>query len=118
MILHILRGEDWQRAQATGAYAPESLEREGFVHFSTPAQVVGTAARYYAGQRGLLLLVVDPAALGVRLRWEDPGHGEPFPHLYGPLPLDAVGAVLPFEPDDQGRFSLPSELAGDPPARQ
>lgn len=112
-LLHITSAEAWAAAQAAGVYAPPSLAREGFVHLSTPAQVLATAARYYAGQRGLVLLRIDaPEAAGAPLRWEDVGHGV-FPHLYGPLPLAAVSAVLPFEPGPDGAFSLPPGAPSD-----
>ena len=52
---------------------------------------------------GLLLVAVEPAALGDRLRWEKSRGGDLFPHVYGtidpaesawvkPLPLGADGA--------------------------
>jgi uncharacterized protein (DUF952 family) len=60
------------------------------VHFSTAEQVVETAARYFDGQRGLTMLGVDETALGDALRWEPSRGGALFPHLYGPLPVEAV----------------------------
>jgi uncharacterized protein (DUF952 family) len=92
----------------------------GFIHFSTRQQVVGTANVFYAGQCGLVLLVVDPSKLRQELRWESPAHPHPqpdsptnsqlFPHLYGPLNLDAVVDVFDFEPDPNGKFALPPQL--------
>jgi len=97
LILHIVTRAEWEAAQAAGRYAPPSLEREGFIHFSTPEQVLGSATRYYAGRGDLLLLQVDPAACAAELRWEDPGAGptagQEFPHLYRPLELEEVLAV-------------------------
>ncbi|HBP16335.1 MAG TPA: DUF952 domain-containing protein [Planctomycetes bacterium] len=111
MILHIVSRAEWEAAQGAGRYAPASLEREGFIHFSTPGQVLGSAGRYYAGRDDLLLLQVDPAACGADLRWEDPGAGptagQEFPHLYRPLGLGEVLAVheLPLSPEG---FVLPN----------
>lgn len=97
MILHIVTRAEWEAAQEAGRYAPPSIEREGFIHFSTPAQVLGSAGRYYAGRSDLLLLQVDPASCEADLRWEDPGvgptAGQEFPHLYRPLELAEVVAV-------------------------
>jgi uncharacterized protein (DUF952 family) len=77
------------------------------------------ANTFYRGQDGLVLLVIDPSKLAPALKWEPPAEPEPtharegelFPHIYGPLNLDAVGRVLPFEPNTDGTFSLPSELS-------
>lgn len=107
-LLHIVARAAWEEAVRAGGYRPASLASEGFIHFSTPAQVVATAERFYAGVRGLVLLKVDPARLSAELRWEEvPGHGT-FPHLYGTLEPEAVTAVLPFEPGPDGRFELPA----------
>ena len=81
---------------------PPSLTGVGFVHLSTPEQVHVPARALYPGRRDLLLLVVDPARLTDPVRFEPGVPGDPaamrFPHLYGPLPLSAVVAVLPYEP--------------------
>ena len=69
--------------------APVDLA-DGFVHFSTKAQVAETATRHFAGQDDLLLVAVDAARLGKALRWEASRGGDLFPHLYGPLPLSVV----------------------------
>ena len=91
-----------------GEYFATSLESEGFIHFSRPEQVVGTANRYYAGRRDLLLLWVDPQKVIPNLRWES-SHGEIYPHLYGPLNIDAIFQIDEFPPDVDGVFrTLPS----------
>ncbi len=73
-----------------GSTAPRVDLADGYIHFSTAAQVQETAARHFAGQTELLLVAVDPAALGEALRWEPSRGGDLFPHLYQPLPLSAV----------------------------
>lgn len=106
-ILHIASRAGWQASQQSGSYTPESFEKEGFIHCSKQEQVLRVANNFYAGQHGLVLLVIDPARLGPELRWE-PGtdaSAELFPHLYGPLNLEAVTRVLEFEPDTQDRFT-------------
>jgi uncharacterized protein (DUF952 family) len=102
-IVHICSEEDWQSAQAVGVYRPESLENEGFIHFSTPEQAVDTANRYYTGRTDLLLLWVDTVKLTAELRWE-PSEGDVYPHLYGPLNLAAISSVTPFHPGLNGIF--------------
>ena len=108
MILHITARDDWQAAQAKGDYRLETLETEGFIHCSTPEQVLGPANGFYRGRSDLLLLVIDPARLEAKLVYEDSYEsGIIFPHIYGPLNLDAVVNVLPFPAQQDGTFELP-----------
>jgi len=108
MILHIAYRDEWQTAQAAGDYRADTLASEGFIHCSTPAQVLGPANEMFRGQSGLLLLVIDPARLAADLVYEDCYEtGQAFPHIYGPLNLDAVVRAVPFPPNGDGGFSLP-----------
>jgi len=86
----------WREAERAGAFtgAPVDLA-DGFIHFSTAAQVAETAARHFAGATDLVLLAVDAAALGAALRYEPSRGGALFPHLYGTLPLSVVRWVKP-----------------------
>jgi len=92
----------WREAEASGRFdgAPVDLA-DGFIHFSALDQVRETAARHFSGADDLLLIAVDPDALGSGLRWEPSRGGALFPHLYGSLPISAVRsvAVLPRRPD-------------------
>ena len=85
--------------------------RDGFIHFSTAAQAAETAAKHFAGQRDLVLLTVDAALLGDRLKWEPSRGGALFPHLYGELALTAVRAGVPLPLDESGRHVFPEGLA-------
>jgi len=117
-ILHLASKAAWLTSAKEGRYAPESLSTEGFIHCSTASQIVGVANTFYRGQRGLVLLVIDPTRLRAELKWEPPAEPEPtharegelFPHLYSSLKPDAVVKVIPFEPDADGLFSLPPGL--------
>ena len=119
MILHLASNDAWLAAVKAGSYRADSLSTVGFIHCSKPSQIVGVANSFYRGQQGLVLLVIDPSKLESELRWEPPAETEPsharagdlFPHLYGPLNLDAVFKVIAFEPNADGSFSLPPELA-------
>jgi uncharacterized protein (DUF952 family) len=107
-IYHICRADEWRRAEGSGRYAGSSQDSaDGFIHFSTAAQVTASAAKHRAGQSGLVLVAVDPARLGAALKWEPSRGGQLFPHLYGALPLEAVlhVAVLPLGAD--GRHVFP-----------
>ncbi len=88
----------WAAAEAAGAYTgnPDDL-RDGFIHLSARDQIAGTLAKHYAGKRDLVLVAVDPDALGDALRWEPSRGGALFPHLYGPLPVSAVIGVTDIE---------------------
>jgi len=108
-IYHLCRRNEWEAARAGGRYWGSSQDAaDGFIHFSTAAQIVASAAKHRAGQRDLVLLAVDPAALGAALKWEPARDGALFPHLYGAVPPDAVRwvAALPLGAD--GRHVFPA----------
>lgn len=107
LIYHMCKQEEWQVAQAAGAYGGSSQDQaDGFIHFSTAGQIVESAAKHRAGQDGLLLLTVDAGALGEALKWEASRGGALFPHLYGDLPVSATVKVdpLPLGPDGKHQF--------------
>ncbi len=113
LILHIAQRADWRRAQGQGSYRCASLEEEGFIHCSESGQLLIPANERFRGRQDLVLLVIEVGALRSELRWEDCYHsGMSFPHVYGPIGIDAVVDVLPFAPGAEGFFELPSELAG------
>ena len=86
----------WQEAERAGVFRGSEVDRrDNFIHFSTAAQVAETAAKHFAGQSDLLLISVDARKLGSALKWEPSRGGALFPHLYGPLALEAVIRVDP-----------------------
>jgi uncharacterized protein (DUF952 family) len=94
VIYHICRREEWEAAERAGAYHGSSQDKgDGFIHFSSAAQVKASAAKHRAGQTGLVLLAVDADRLGPALKWETSRGGALFPHLYGALPAAAVLSV-------------------------
>ncbi|MBB3263224.1 uncharacterized protein (DUF952 family) [Azospirillum sp. OGB3] len=116
IIFHMCRAAEWDQARAAGVYHGSSQDAaDGFIHFSTGAQVEESAAKHRAGQDGLVLLTVDGAALGDALRWEPSRGGQLFPHLYGPLPSAAVlrADPLPLGPD--GRHLFPATFKDTTP---
>jgi uncharacterized protein (DUF952 family) len=101
----------WREAERRGRFDGAPVDRrDGYIHFSTAGQVRATAARHFAGEDNLLLLVVDADALGAALRWEPARGGALFPHLYAPLPLAAVLRVEPLPLGAEGRHSFPADL--------
>jgi uncharacterized protein (DUF952 family) len=94
-LIHITTPDDWAAAQEIGSVAA-TMATEGFVHCSTRRQLRGTLGRHFAGAGPLLGLLLDPETVG-DLRWEKSFGDEAFPHVYNPLPLDAVLGVEPLE---------------------
>jgi uncharacterized protein (DUF952 family) len=110
-IYKICERTAWRLAEQSGSYAGSGADaRDGFLHFSTAAQLAGTMAKHFAGQCGLLLVAVDADALGGTLKWEPSRGGDLFPHLYAALPLSAVRWTKPLPDEVAGRRELP-ELA-------
>lgn len=109
VLVHLCSADEWSDAQVRGELRPESLASSGFVHLSTPEQVHLPANRLYRGRTDLVLLGVDGARLVAPLRWESGVPTDPqsmlFPHLYGPLPIEAVISVTCYRPGDDGTFS-------------
>ncbi|MBY6243623.1 DUF952 domain-containing protein [Methylosinus sp. Sm6] len=107
LIYKIVPESLWREAQAAGVFAGAGVDiADGFIHFSTRAQVEETAARHFTGARDLLLVAVEAERLGAALRFEPSRGGDLFPHLYGALPLDAVARVDPLPLRADGRHDV------------
>ncbi len=90
-LYHLADPLGWADYGSRGLIDPPSLALEGFVHCSWGRQVAGTLSRHFSEVEGLLALELDPQALGSPLVEEDTaGSGQPFPHVYGPIPVTAV----------------------------
>jgi uncharacterized protein (DUF952 family) len=108
LIFHMCRQAEWDEAVASGVYRGSSQDRaDGFIHFSTAAQIVESARKHRAGQTGLVLLAVKPEALGDALKWEPSRSGALFPHLHGPLHVPDVLWVQPLPLGDDGVHIMP-----------
>jgi uncharacterized protein (DUF952 family) len=114
-IYHIATRTDWELARDVGEYtrssAGKTLEEEGFIHASQASQVSRTANKFYRPAPGeLLVLVIDTGLLRPEVRYEDvPGAELPFPHIYGPLNVDAVVETRPLAPGPDGNFAFSAE---------
>lgn len=102
-LFHIALPEDWELARIDGRYTAStrnrSLADEGFIHCSFAEQVPSTLERFYADLAQVILLRIDPHRLSSAVVVEDVlGSGESFPHVYGPIALDAVIDATPVEP--------------------
>ena len=108
MIYHMCPNEAWAAAVAVGCYTgTDDDRRDGFIHFSTAAQIAESAHRHRAGQAGLVLIAVEATRLGTRLRWERSHGGALFPHLYGSLAPAEAASVQPLPLGADGRHVFP-----------
>lgn len=114
VIYHIAFAAEWERAREGGTYEwstrGRTLAEVGFVHASNAEQVNTVANSSYSGDDGLIVLVIDENRLTSELRYDPvPGSDDPFPHIYGPLDINAVIDTIPLRagPDGRFRFSAP-----------
>lgn len=102
-IYHLALREPWEAAVARHepyrrSTVDASLDEEGFIHCSFHDQVQAVADRFYGGRTDVVLLTIDPSRLGVEVKVENG-----YPHIYGPLPIEAVVSVEPVACDKDGR---------------
>lgn len=107
LIYKIFRRAEWDFLKSHGRTTGAPIDvADGYIHFSTAAQVTETAAKHFAGQGDLVLVALDSDALGPELKWEPSRGGALFPHLYREmriedvawdtsLPLGATGHIFP-----------------------
>jgi uncharacterized protein (DUF952 family) len=111
-IYHIAVERDWACAAQTGEYRVstrgKTLDEQGFIHASDAHQVAGVANVIYRQDDGLVVLEIDVARLRSEVRYEGvPDSSELFPHIYGPINVDAVLAILPLTRGPDGSFRFP-----------
>jgi uncharacterized protein (DUF952 family) len=98
----------WRAAEAKGTFDGAPIDHaDGYIHFSTAAQAVQTAAKHFAGQNDLVLIAVEAERLGPALRYDVSRGGDLFPHLYAPLPLNAVLWIKPLPLGSDGKHKFP-----------
>lgn len=112
MIYRIETEDRWQQALLAGEYIPEHYEKDGFIHCSALEEITDVANRHYRGMQDLVLLCVSQKLLDAETLWE-PSDGLYYPHIYGPLNVSAVLAVVPFPCSSDGTFQLPLEMPED-----
>ncbi len=110
MIYHLARRAPWDAAVADGtpyrrSTVDRSLDEEGFIHCSFRDQVQGVADRFYRGLTDVILLTIDTSKLEAEVRTENG-----YPHIYGPLPVEAVVRVQPVACGDDGRIRVGDHL--------
>jgi len=112
LIFKIATTQQWREAERQGTFFGAPIDiADGFIHFSTAAQVAETAAKHFAAQSDLVLVAIDAAKLGQDLRYEVSRGNALFPHLYAPLPLTSVIWVKPLPLGADGRHVFPDLAA-------
>lgn len=111
-LYKILTQDEWDTYCSDGETSGSPLDqKDGFIHFSTAAQVTGTLAKHFNGAGPLVLAEVPLPALSEQdVRWETARNGDLFPHLYGALRRDSVSRHWPLHPDTNGGYDLPERL--------
>lgn len=95
IIYHVTKTADWNAAKQKGYYEHSSLNDEGFIHCSQDHQVKGVLERYFAGQKDLIKMVIDTDKLSSKFVFDwSPSTADTFPHVYGPINIDAVIDVI------------------------
>jgi uncharacterized protein (DUF952 family) len=108
MIYHMMPMPEWEAVQTQALYRTDSLEEEGFIHCTGErAQMVWVANQFYRHIPGpFVILSIDEARVQADVVWEA-ADDHLFPHIYGPLNLDAVVHVLGFPRSADGDFVMP-----------
>ncbi len=107
IIFHLVPRDEWKSSQNAGLYEPDSLEEEGFIHCSNGNQIQEVANRYYKGKEDIMLIVIDVASLEPDVKLETPGDSDQkYPHIKGPLNIDAIIDKIDLAPEDDGSFYI------------
>ena len=107
-IYKILPQQLWSESVDTGSFTGSPIDiADGFIHFSTAAQLHETARQHFSGVPDLVLVAVRASDLGNALRWERSRDGDLFPHLYGSLLVNLAIWVKPLPLDSHFRPIVP-----------
>jgi len=112
LIYKIVAAQAWEAALASGLFIGADVDlADGYIHFSTAAQVEETAARHFVGQDDLLLVAVEENRLGDKLIYEVSRGGGLFPHFYAPLPVELAKFAIPLKRGADGAHDFTGLLA-------
>lgn len=102
---HLVPSPVWQERGSAATFVPEAYEQDGFIHTTNGLDpLLDVANRYYTSDtRPYMVLVLDTTRLTSELRYDD--DARIFPHIYGPLNIDAVIGSLAIDRDSEGRFT-------------
>lgn len=107
LIFHLVKKNDWKEHKKDSRYYPESLESEGFIHCSSGKDIEATANLLFNGEEHILLIVINTTLIEPDLKYEnDEDTGIKYPHIYGPLNLDAVIDKIELAAEDDGSYQI------------
>lgn len=107
LIFHVATSEYFESHKSNNKYQPESLDSKGFIHCSKGSQIEKTANRLFPDEDEILLLIIDISTLSAEVKYEvDEQSGEKFPHVYGPLNIDAVMDKINIFAEETGDFKI------------
>ena len=110
-IYKVVKSDLWTSAEQVGQFTGAEIDlTDGFIHFSTADQLATTLRLHFAGQEDLVLVAVDAQFLVGQIVYEPSRGGDLFPHLYAPLPMDAVLSVRSLTLNGNGQHTLPKDL--------
>jgi uncharacterized protein (DUF952 family)/flavin reductase (DIM6/NTAB) family NADH-FMN oxidoreductase RutF len=112
-IFHIVKKGEWEKHSQL-SYQSESLKTQGFIHCCTQDQIKKVLDQWFRGQTSLIVVEIDTDLLKAKVKYENlEGGAELFPHIYGPINLDAVINEKPIDQiqDEQNepRIQIPIE---------
>jgi uncharacterized protein (DUF952 family) len=111
LIYKVTSQSEWASAESVGVFAGAPVDfQDGFIHFSTEAQLRETVEKHFQGQADLLVLSVEIDRLGHEINWEASRGGQLFPHLYAPLSIEAVVEVIDLPIGKDGCFIFPDNF--------
>ncbi|MFW5782070.1 MAG: DUF952 domain-containing protein [Candidatus Muiribacteriaceae bacterium] len=111
-LLHVADRESWKIAKKEGQYKDISLNKEGYIHCSSPAQITKVVHKNFRNRDDLEILVIDPSKVKSTIRYEEAPDGELYPHIYGPVNTDAIIKAIDMETDKEGKYLLPEDISG------
>jgi uncharacterized protein (DUF952 family) len=109
-IYKVLTAEQWAAGKAGGPVEAPVDIADGYVHFSTTAQLQATLSKWFKGQTGCVLVAFDADDFGADLKWEAARGGELFPHVYGPVSADQALAIWPLDTGPDGAPIAPADI--------
>lgn len=111
LLFHIAHLKDWIEAEIKKEYRIDSFLSQGFIHCSLMKQIIAVANRFYQEQKDLVLLCIDSNKIIPEIKYESSkDNDEEYPHIYGPININAILKVVKFTANQNGEFELPKEV--------
>lgn len=108
IVYKIMSPTELRRMQNDGVFHGSPVDiADGYIHLSCGSQLAATLDKHFSGVSGLMLVAVDLSRVAANVRWEPARGAELFPHIYGPLPAEAVVSVAAVERNADGQVRLP-----------